>query len=83
MTHGCVDANDRGEVGCCRSGDRVARNVCLNRLRSTGRRKDGVLLSTSFDVAAEKTTQSAWETCLVINQTRGSVTYCSNKVIVD
>ena len=34
---------------------RIARNVCLNRLRSTGRRKDGLLLSTAFDVAAEKT----------------------------
>ena len=34
---------------------RIARNLCLNRLRSTSRRKDGLLLSTSFDVAAERT----------------------------
>lgn len=34
---------------------RIARNVCLNRLRSTGRRKDGILLSTAFDVATEET----------------------------
>jgi RNA polymerase sigma-70 factor (ECF subfamily) len=33
---------------------RIARNVCLNQLRSTGRRKDGLLLSTAFDVAVEK-----------------------------
>lgn len=34
---------------------RIARNVCLNRLRAAGRRKDGLLLSTSFDVATENT----------------------------
>ena len=34
---------------------RIARNVCLNALRSSGARRDGARLSTHFDAQAEQT----------------------------
>lgn len=34
---------------------RIARNVCLNLLRTTGRRKDGQLLATALDVTWDRT----------------------------